>query len=84
MLVEVLCEQLLASGLLGTEMADDSGWRTSAAIGEPWPEVAANQKKIAEELGMITIAIQALVETVEDHATAIFESNLSRCEEDEQ
>jgi len=96
-LVEVLCEQLLASGLVGvearerireisrqsgSEMADDSGWRTSFGIGEPWPEVAASQKKIAEELGMITVAIRELVVTVEDHATAILESDLSRSEED--
>jgi hypothetical protein len=85
-LIEVVCEQLLASGIVSaearekireitrnsrTELVDDSGWRNSFRIGEPWPEVAATKKQIAEELAKITALTNQLVEAVEDHATAM-------------
>lgn len=84
--MEVVCEQLLASGLVsaearekireitrnsGTELVDDSGWRNSFRIGEPWPEVAATKKQIAEELAKINVNVNHLVEAVEDHAIAM-------------
>jgi hypothetical protein len=85
-LIEIVCEQLLASGLVsaeareevreitrnsGTDLMDDSYWRNTFRIGEPWPEVAATQKQIAEELAKINANINQLVEAVEDHAIAM-------------
>ena len=55
-LIDIVCEQLLASGLVnakareevreitrssGTELVDDSYWRNTFRIGEIWSEVAA-------------------------------------------
>lgn len=85
-LIEIVCEQLLASGLVsaatreevreitrnsGTELVDDSYWRNTFRIGEPWSEVAATKKQIAEELAKIDANINHLVEAVEDHAIAM-------------
>ena len=85
-LMEVVCEQIMASGIVssearekireitrrsGTELVDDSDWRKSFQIGEPWPEVAATQKQMAEELVKINVSINQLVEAVEDHGTAM-------------
>lgn len=85
-LIEIVCEQLLASGLVsaaarekvreitrssGTELVDDSYWRNTFRIGEPWSEVAATKKQIAEELVKIDASINQLVEAVEDHAIAM-------------
>jgi len=82
-LIEIVCEQLLASGLVsakareevraitrssGTELVDDSYWRNTFRIGEPRTEVAATKKQIAEELGKINASVNQLVEAVEDHA----------------
>ena len=84
--MEVVCEQIMASGIVssearekireitrrsGTELVDDSDWRKSFQIGEPWPEVAATQKQMAEELVKINVSINQLVEAVEDHGTAM-------------
>lgn len=85
-LIEIVCEQLLASGLVsaaarekvreitrssGMELVDDGYWRNTFRIGEPWPEVAATKKQIAEELAKINANVNQLVEAVEDHATAM-------------
>ena len=95
-LVEVFCEQLLASGIVsqeareeirditrrsGTELVDDSDWRNSYRIGEPWPEVAATHKQIAEELAMIKANVNHLVEAVEDHGTAMLSIDFGQPEE---
>lgn len=97
-LIEVVCEQLLASGIVsaearekireitrnsGTELVDDSGWRNSFRIGEPWPEVAATKKQIAEELAKINVNVNHLVEAVEDHAIAMLSIDHVQQEEEE-
>ena len=100
-LMEVVCEQIMASGIVsaearekireitrssGTELVDDSNWRNTFRIGEPWSELAATKKQIAEELAKINVNINQLVEAVEDHAIAMISIDFGPPEEleDEQ
>lgn len=95
-LVEIACEQLLASGLVslearekvrevtrnsGTELVADSYWRNTFRIGEPWSEVAASHTQIAEELSKIRANVNHLVEAVEDHAIAMLRIDVGQPEE---
>lgn len=88
--LEVACEQLLASGVvsrnareqvraLGSPSVDmDSGdryWRDAFGIGEPWPEAAACQAKIVDELVLTNSLLGELVQAVEDHATILVDCN---------
>ena len=91
--LEVCCEQMLATGLIspeatakireitergGSDLVDDSGWRTSFGIGEPWPEAAANIAKMRKECELMVAAVDNLAETIEDHATAILDIELTK------
>jgi len=86
--LEIVCEQLVASGVvskearkqlraLGSPSVDmDSGdryWRDAFGIGEPWPEAAACQAKIVDELVLTNSLLGELVQAVEDHATMLVE-----------
>ena len=88
--IEVVCEQLLASGVVSKEAREqlralgspsvdmDSGdryWRDAFGIGEPWPEAAACQAKIVDELVLTNSLLGELVQAVEDHATILVDCN---------
>lgn len=102
--VEIFCEQMMASGLVseegreeiqaigkkyGTEIPDDLGWKSSFGIGEPWPTVAGNQAKIAEEAAKLNESVMDLGEIIENHALAMLDIEENRAdyepeEEDEE
>lgn len=91
--VDVVIEQLMASGLLGAETRKalremggdpiilDPLWRDCHKIREPWAEVATSQARIAEELVNINANLEDLSQAVEDHATAMIEADLVKDEE---
>jgi hypothetical protein len=86
--LEIVCEQLLASKVvskearkklreLGSPSVDmssgDRYWRGAFGIGEPWPEAAACQAKILDELTLTNSLLGELVQAVEDHGTMLVE-----------
>ena len=86
--LEIACEQLLASGVVSpdgrkkfrelgysnVDMASgDRYWRDAFGIGEPWPEAAASQAKILDELTLTNSLLGELVQAVEDHGTMLVE-----------
>jgi len=85
---EIACEQLLASGVVSPEgrtkfreqgysnvdmASGDRYWRGAFGIGEPWPEAAASQAKILDELTLTNSLLGELVQAVEDHGTMVAE-----------
>ena len=85
---EIVCEQLLASGVVSPEgrkkfremgysnvdmASGDRYWRDAFGIGEPWPEAAASQAKILDELTLTNSLLGELVQAVEDHGTMLVE-----------
>ncbi len=86
--LEIVCEQLLATGVvskearnelraLGSPSVDissgDRYWRAAFGIGESWPEAAASQAKIIDELTLTNSLLGELVQAVEDHGTMLVE-----------
>ena len=86
--LEIVCEQLLASGVvseearkklraLGSPSVDmssgDRYWRGAFGIGEPWTEAAASQAKILDELTLTNSLLGELVQAVGDHGTMLVE-----------
>lgn len=95
-LVDVVVEQLLASGLIseearqkiheinrahGVDYLDDSSWRDAFKIREPWPEAARHLRVINETLKEINDGLGNLAQTVDDHATAMLEAELVKPDE---
>ena len=85
---EIVCEQLLASGVVSPESrkkfrdlgysnvdmgSGDRYWRGAFGIGEPWTEAAASQAKILDELTLTNSLLGELVQAVEDHGTMLVE-----------
>jgi hypothetical protein len=96
---DVAVEQLLASGLIsrdvqdkvyeinrkyGLDYLDNTGWRGSFEIQEPWSKTASNLREINEGVAQLNLNLKDLAQAVEDHAMAMLEAELVKPDESER
>lgn len=87
---DIVCEQLLASGLVpqvireqieainkahGLDHLDDSAWRDAYRISDPQGRARTVASKITTELEEINLNILKLTQAVEDHAMAMLDAD---------
>ena len=96
---DVAIEQMLASGVLsaeaiaavkkinqeyGIDFLDDSGWRRTFEIREPWGQTASHIREINEGVTQLNTNLKDLAQAVEDHAMAMLSLELIKPDDAEE